>query len=157
MRQETIFWWVSVLCSVILRAAGSALPEVADKFALLLEYQTVNGLQHRLDQLLRRVEQIPREEKKDFSISCIMGVCLGGTGRHGDVYPGRPANMARKALKDYHKSIYSFQQGRRSAIAKERSLHPGMKRAAENEEFVVYYQPKVDLPRKRYQVQAQVR
>ncbi len=24
-----------------------------------------------------------------------------------------------------------------------------MKRAAENEEFVVYYQPKVDLPRKR--------
>ncbi len=76
MRQETIFWWVSVLCSVILRAAGSALPELADKFALLLEYQTVNGLQHRLDQLLRRVEQIPREEKKDFSISCIMGVCL---------------------------------------------------------------------------------
>lgn len=122
----------------------------ADKFALLLEYQTVNGLQHRLDQLLRRVEQIPREEKKDFSISCIMGVCLVEAGDTEMSILVDHANMARKALKDYHKSIYSFyNREAERKFAKERELAFRMKRAAENEEFVVYYQPKVDLPRKR--------
>ena len=122
----------------------------ADKFALLLEYQTVNGLQHRLDQLLRRVEQIPREEKKDFSISCIMGVCLVEPGDTEMSILVDHANMARKALKDYHKSIYSFyNREAERKFAKERELAFRMKRAAENEEFVVYYQPKVDLPRKR--------
>ena len=121
----------------------------ADKFALLLEYQTVNGLQHRLDQLLRRVEQIPREEKKDFSISCIMGVCLVEPGDTEMSILVDHANMARKALKDYHKSIYSFyNREAERKFAKERELAFRMKRAAENEEFVVYYQPKVDLPRK---------
>ena len=58
--------------------------------------------------------------------------------------------MARKALKDYHKSIYSFyNREAERKFAKERELAFRMKRAAENEEFVVYYQPKVDLPRKR--------
>lgn len=122
----------------------------ADKFALLLEYQTVNGLQHRLDQLLRRVEQIPREEKKDFSISCIMGVCLVEPGDTDMSILVDHANMARKALKDYHKSIYSFyNREAERKFAKERELAFRMKSAADNEKFVVYYQPKVDLPRKR--------
>lgn len=123
----------------------------ADKFALLLEYQTVNGLQHRLEQLLRRVEQIPSEEKKDFSISCIMGVCLVEPGDMEMSILVDHANMARKALKDYHKSIYSFyNREAERKFAKERELAFRMKSAAENEEFVVYYQPKVDLQEQRY-------
>ncbi|MFR0036291.1 MAG: EAL domain-containing protein [Clostridium sp.] len=60
------------------------------------------------------------------------------------------ANMARKALKDYHKSIYSFyNREAERKFSKERELAFRMKSAADNEEFVVYYQPKVDLPRKR--------
>lgn len=122
----------------------------ADKFVVLLEYQTVNGLQHRLDQLLRRVEQVPQEEKKNFHISCILGVCLVEPGDTDMSILVDHANMARKELKEYHKSTYSFynrEAGRK--FAKERELAFRMKNAIEQEEFLVYYQPKVDLPGKR--------
>ena len=117
----------------------------ADKFVLLLEYQLLGGLQQRLKQLIRRVEQIP-EQKLGTAVTCTVGVCLV---EHGDSDMSilvDHANMARKSLKDYHKSVYSFyNKEAEQKLIKERELSARMKGAVENEEFVVYYQPKISL------------
>ena len=80
----------------------------ADKFILLLEYQTMNGLLHRLEQLIRRVEQITADEKLDFNLSCVMGICLVEPGDKDMSVLADHANLARKAQKDYHKSAYKM-------------------------------------------------
>lgn len=118
----------------------------ADKFIMLLEYQTIDGLQRRLDQLIRRVEEIPQEKNLDFGISCMMGICLVEPGDIDMSVLADHANMARKALKDFHRSTYQFYNRKdEQRFIREREMTVRMKRALENEEFVVYYQPKVDL------------
>ena len=118
----------------------------SDKFVLLLEYETTGGLERRLEQLIRRVEQIRDKEKLCFDLCCMMGVCLV---EPEDTDMSRMvdyANTARKSLKNYHKSVYSFysrEDGR--SFAKEQEMTLRMKGAIENREFVVYYQPKVSV------------
>ncbi|RGY96828.1 bifunctional diguanylate cyclase/phosphodiesterase [Clostridium sp. AM58-1XD] len=117
----------------------------ADKFVLLLEYQMLDGLQQRLKQLIRRVEQIP-EQKLGVSVTCMVGVCLVEQGDSDLSVLVDHANMARKSLKDYHKSVYSFyNKEAEQKLIKERELTARMKGAVEKEEFVVYYQPKFSL------------
>ncbi len=123
----------------------------ADKFILLLEYQSINGLQHRLNQLIRRLEQIPEDEKMDFDIRCIMGVCLVEPGDHDMSVLADHANTARKTLKDYHKSAYSFyNREAEQKIIREREMTFRMRGALENREFLVYYQPKISLEKKKF-------
>lgn len=123
----------------------------ADKFILLLEYQSINGLQHRLNQLIRRIEQIPENEKLDFDIRCIMGVCLVEPGDQDMSVLADHANMARKTLKDYHKSAYSFHNREaEQKIIREREMTFRMRGALENREFFVYYQPKISLEKKKF-------
>lgn len=118
----------------------------ADKFILLLEYQTMNGLLHRLEQLIRRVEQITADEKLDFNLSCVMGICLVEPGDKDMSVLADHANMARKAQKDYHKSAYNFYNKEAELeYAKERKMSLRMKGALERKEFLVYYQPKISL------------
>lgn len=122
----------------------------ADKFIMLLEYQSISGLQHRLNQLIRRIEQIPEEEKLDFDIRCIMGVCLVEQGDQDVSVLADHANAARKSLKDYHKSAYSFyNRAAEQKIVREREITFRMRGALENRDFLVYYQPKISLKAKK--------
>ncbi len=122
----------------------------ADKFVMLLEYQTIGGLQRRLDQMIRRIEKVPEEEGLDFNLSCMMGICLVEPGDCAMSVLVDHANMARKVLKDYHKSVYRFYNRKdEQRFARERELTFRMKSALEREEFIVYYQPKVELVQKR--------
>lgn len=105
----------------------------------------LDGLQQRLKQLIRRVEQIP-EQKLGVSVTCMVGVCLVEQGDSDLSVLVDHANMARKSLKDYHKSVYSFyNKEAEQKLIKERELTARMKGAVEKEEFVVYYQPKFSL------------
>ena len=58
--------------------------------------------------MIRRVEQITADEKLDFNLSCVMGICLVEPGDKDMSVLADHANMARKAQKDYHKSAYNF-------------------------------------------------
>lgn len=123
----------------------------ADKFIILLEYQSMNGLLHRLNQLIRRIEQIPEDEKLDFDIRCIMGVCLVEPGDQDMSVLADHANAARKSQKDYHKSTYCFyNRESEQKILKEREMTFRMRGALENREFVVYYQPKISLEKQAF-------
>lgn len=121
----------------------------ADKFIMLLEYQSLSGLSHRLNQLIRRIEQIAEDKKLEFDISCIMGVCLVEPGDQDMAVLADHANTARKSLKDYHKSAYSFyNREAEQKIVRERELASRMKGAFENREFLVYYQPKISMEKR---------
>lgn len=121
----------------------------ADKFVLLLEYNSLNGLQQRINQLMRRIEQIP-ENRLGVSCACAAGVCLVEQGDQNMSLLVDHANMARNSLKDYHKSAYSFyNKEAEQKLIRERELTLRMKSAAENEEFVVYYQPRIGLKQKK--------
>lgn len=121
----------------------------ADKFVLLLEYQTAGGLKRRLEQLIRRVEQIRDKEKLGFDLCCMLGVCLvepedGDMARLVDC-----ANSARKSLKNYHKSVCSFYSREAGlSLVKEQEMTLRMKGAISRKEFIVYYQPKVSVQEK---------
>lgn len=122
----------------------------ADKFILLLEYQSINGLQHRLNQLIRRIEQVTKDEGLDFEIRCVMGVCLVEPGDQDMSALADHANAARKTLKDYHKSAYCFyNREAEQKIAREQEMTFRMRGALKNREFLVYYQPKISLERKK--------
>ena len=121
----------------------------ADKFVLLLEYSSFNGLQQRMKQLIRRIEQIP-ENRLGVSITCTAGLCLVEQGDRNMSVLVDHASMARNSLKDYHKSSFCFyNKEAEQKLMKERELALRMKSAVKKEEFVVYYQPKVSLNQKK--------
>lgn len=122
----------------------------ADKFILLLEYQSISGLQHRLNQLIRRIEQIPKDERLDFDIRCVMGVCLVEPGDQDMSVLADHANAARKTLKDFHKSAYRFyNREAEQKIVREQEMSFRMRGAIKDREFLVYYQPKISLEKRR--------
>lgn len=122
----------------------------ADKFALLLEYQSNFGLERRLEQLIRRIERIPEGQSFPFTVSCILGVCLVRPGDCDMSVLVDHANLARKARKHYHKSSYSFYNEEvEKRLKRDQEYALVMKEALDREEFVVYYQPKISLASKR--------
>ncbi len=121
----------------------------ADEFVLLLEHSTLDELQQRLRQILRRLEQIP-ERKLGIVPVCMAGVCIVEPEDQDMALLVDHANMARKALKDYHKSAFSFYNKEAELkLLKEQRYTSLMRRAAANEEFVVYYQPRISLKDKQ--------
>lgn len=123
----------------------------ADKFILLLEYQSISGLLHRLNQLIRRLEQIPKDEGLDFDIRCVMGVCLVEPGDQDMSVLADHANAARKTLKDFHKSAYRFyNRDAEQKIVREQEMTFRMRGALNDREFIVYYQPKISLEKQTF-------
>lgn len=120
-----------------------------DEFVLLLEYSTLDELQQRLRQILRRLEQIP-ERRLGMVPACMAGVCIVEQGDRDMALLVDHANMARKALKDYHKSTYNFYNREAELkLLKERQFTSRMRLAAEKEEYIVYYQPRISLKEKQ--------
>lgn len=118
----------------------------ADTFVVLLYYREQMELERRVQQLLNHVEHLSARLELMFSFVCKAGICMEEEIPLDIQEMIDCAEMIRKSIKDYHKSSYGFfnrdSQRRRD---REKYITARMKNALENEEFLIYYQPRVDV------------
>ncbi|MCR1841708.1 EAL domain-containing protein [Murimonas intestini] len=118
----------------------------ADTFVLLFYYRETSELEARVGRLLNHVERLSARLGLVFSFICMAGICAEEDGSMEIQEMIECADMVRKSIKDYHKSSSSFfnreMQQRRD---REKYIASRMKKALESGEFLVYYQPRVDI------------
>ena len=117
-----------------------------DNFVVMLQYQDMEQLKLRITSLIQKIERCGVHSNPPVTVVCMMGVYIS---RHS----GRSvsemldcANMARKSVKNSHKSAYAFFNKEIEAQhMREHSLTRIMKQALQDAEFIIYYQPKVNI------------
>ena len=117
-----------------------------DTFVLLLYYDDIDFLQMRLSSLLQKVERIHVMSDNEIQLITIMGVYLIENIHESFSEMMDYANMARKSIKDSHHSCLAFFNDQiKSQNIKEHHLAQIMKQSLKDEEFIIYYQPKVNI------------
>ncbi|MCR5120412.1 MAG: EAL domain-containing protein [Lachnospiraceae bacterium] len=121
----------------------------ADKFAMLLKYDDENALEERLKNLTTKLAEVDREHAFNFQA----GVCLvepslknGRPKRRKFVNLEEIFNNAAMALGKFAGStdsgVHFFDQQLKDEQKWIESVQANQQKAIDNEEFVVYYQPK---------------
>ena len=124
----------------------------SSSFALLLEFEVEHILKNRLEVLIERLEHLDSNHKFDFQVGvCVVDRILDENGkvqRRKDIEIEKEynsASMARESVGDSDESHLIFFN---DALVEERlwidTVQDNQKKALENEEFAVYYQPKYD-------------
>lgn len=119
----------------------------ADSFILFLDFEDKAVLISRISQLMRQIEHLGARLDLDIPFICMAGICVVESGQRSVENYIECANIARKSIKDYHKCSYAFfDREVEEKQNKDKYLASRMKSALKNNEFVVYYQPKVSIP-----------
>lgn len=118
----------------------------ADTFVMLLYYQNLDILKQRILSLIHRVERSTISYEHEASIVCMAGVYLR-EGRDKNISEMIDcANTARKSIKSTHHSNFAFfNEEIEEQNIREHHLTQIMKQSLRDEEFVVYYQPKINI------------
>lgn len=117
----------------------------ADTFVVLLFYATPEELRQRIEQLLQRIERLSAKMILFFPFICMAGVCAEEDQENVESMI-ESANAVRHSIKDYHKSNYAFfNKEMQRQRDREKHFASRMKGALKNNEFTVYYQPKIDV------------
>ncbi|HEX3022020.1 MAG TPA: EAL domain-containing protein [Lachnospiraceae bacterium] len=118
---------------------------IADRFVLLLHYETEAELTSRIEQCLEEFSSIPQTQKDYYNLSLIIGVYYIEENDKMTVAIDR-ANIARKSIIKRHRNNYAFFDiGMKSHLMKRQEIENIMEKALADEEFTVYYQPKFNL------------
>ena len=120
----------------------------ADNFVLLIRYQNKQEIvsRRRLDD--QKLSEFLHESRNQGSLSTYCGICcvedvIEDLDVNGFL---TRANFARKTVKNGTNQNYVFYNEEiRRRLWKEKDIERKMKAALENQEFQVYYQPKVNL------------
>lgn len=119
----------------------------SDTFVLLLFYKEIEYLEKRIVLLLNKIEHCSMTNNFKSELICMIGIYLiekKETKTFLEMIDC--ANVARKSIKDLHKSSYKFfSKEIESKNIKEHHLTQIMKQALRSEEFIVYYQPKINI------------
>lgn len=117
----------------------------SDTFVVLLFYATPEELRQRIEQLLQRIERLSAKMILFFPFICMAGVCAEEDQENVESMI-ESANAVRHSIKDYHKSNYAFfNKEMQRQRDREKHFASRMKGALKNNEFTVYYQPKIDV------------
>lgn len=118
-----------------------------DNFEVLMRYETVDELCRRLDGFCYRIvnERPPMHQNEVFLILPVMGIYLVRDFSEDILDLQNNARLACSTIKERNDVYYAFFNNE----MKEKQLHDkrlgdDMELAIENNEFMVYYQPKVD-------------
>ncbi len=124
----------------------------SSNFALLLQYETEQGLRRRLEELIGKLETI--EEDHKFSFQAGVSLIDKAVDRDGQPVKQKEidldteynnASTARNALADADESGIAFFDDKLKEEQKWLdTVQERQQRALDNEEFLVYYQPKYD-------------
>lgn len=118
-----------------------------DNFEVLMKYDSVDELCRRLDAFCHKVmyERPDRSEGETFLILPVMGIYLIHDFSEDIQNMQNNARMACATIKERNDIHYAFfDEAMKEKQLKEKRLGDSMELALGNEEFIVYYQPKVD-------------
>lgn len=121
-----------------------------DTFVLLFYYNNIDYLQTRISSLLQKIERCKVVSDYKIQLIAIIGVYLIEDTSMNLSEMIDYANMARKSIKDSHNSCFAFFNNQiKSQNIKEHHLAQIMKQSLKDEEFMIYYQPKINIKTKR--------
>ena len=118
----------------------------SDNFVALVRYHSLEELLRRFKVFTDEMNKIKKNSAESYRIVMRAGVCMIEPNCDSITSIIDKANIARQSIKGYHKSMYNFYHVElRQQIAKEKGIEDRMEAALQNHEFIVYYQPKIDL------------
>lgn len=121
----------------------------ADNFIILRHYENRTELTKRQSAVDARIREYMRSHLEKQSLSICCGICcMEDVDEKLSLHELlNRANFARKMVKDGHElNNYCFyDESIRQHLLEEKSIESGMEEALKNHQFLVYYQPKIDV------------
>lgn len=120
----------------------------ADNFVIMRQYESKKEVLQRQKKVDNQITDYMHQSKEKHVLSVCCGVCCIEDVVEDLKIEGLMdrANFARKSVKTGKYDKYRFyNESIRKKLYKEKSIESSMESALENREFLVYYQPKVDL------------
>lgn len=116
-----------------------------DLFVMLVKGRVTDDHVERMERLTRRIEREVSRLDSEYRVRCVAGVYLLQDDR--ELYTAiDKANLARKAARDSRsRSVAVYDERMHKRLLKEREIEAIMYQALENEEFLVYLQPRVKI------------
>lgn len=144
--------YILTALSSILSAAGSPQDIVCritgDKFVTLYEYETQDELLGKVKQIVSDSKHIRQQNGESYRLVLKLGIYMAAAKDTAIVAVDR-ANIARKNVQDYHLSNYVFYtDDMHHTLLEQKEIEDAMESALENREFILYYQPKIDITTK---------
>ncbi|MBU3874310.1 bifunctional diguanylate cyclase/phosphodiesterase [Faecalicatena sp. AGMB00832] len=120
----------------------------ADNFVIMRHYKTKKEVLDRQKEVDQKITEYMHNSYEKHVLSVCCGVCCIDDVMEELKIEGLMdrANFARKSVKTGRYDKYRFyNESIRKKLYQEKSIESSMESALENREFLVYYQPKVDL------------
>ncbi len=116
-----------------------------DRFIAMYAYKNENDLIDKVKKIIYESKRIKQPNGDFYRLVLMMGVYPVSAGDSAIVAVDR-ANIARKNVVDYHNCSYMFyNESMHENMLEQKDIEDTMESALATGEFVVYYQPKIDL------------
>lgn len=120
-----------------------------DKFVALYPYTTIDELTELVKTIVYESKRIKQPNGDFYRLVLMIGIYPVTEGDSAIVAVDR-ANIARKNVIDYHICNYMYyNETMHNNLVEQKEIEDSMEEALRNHEFVVFYQPKVDIVTKQ--------
>lgn len=120
----------------------------ADNFIMLLDYETRNKFNQRINSLIKVLNKIKRKDGEYYKLNFKLGIYVIKSDEHNlDISKLIDrANIARKSIKHIHECTFAYyDEALKRNLANEIEIENIMEGALYNKQFKVYFQPKYNL------------
>lgn len=118
----------------------------ADHFVLLLKFNNLSAFDNRMEELGNRLEVLSEVDERSYRFLFHSGIYVFQQNELPFNVAVDYANYAKKTIPRTHENVYLYYSNEiKKRILKEKELELMMKGALSKEQFVPYFQPKVDV------------
>ncbi|SHN18806.1 diguanylate cyclase (GGDEF) domain-containing protein [Pseudomonas asturiensis] len=128
-----------------LRAGDTVARLSANEFLLLLDHTTSDGAVAMADSLQRLLSEPQRLDSHDITLECSIGITVYPESGHSAQELVSRAAIARKDAALLPGRLQIYQDGRDLAHQRQISLIRDLRKAPQNGELALHYQPKLDI------------
>ncbi len=121
---------------------------MADNFGMLMRYNSMEKLEHRLWRINKELAELCDDEGNSYGLKLYFGIYMITNKEEAISTMLENANMALKQVMNssQHVDIGFFDEKERQYLGREKELELKMEKALANGEFVPFLQPKYKLP-----------
>lgn len=124
-----------------------------DKFVAFYQYENEDEIIEKVKGITYATKHIHQLDEHDensyYKLAVMIGIYPMAAGDKAIVAVDR-ANIARKNVQDYHVCNYMlYNDSMHHVLLEQKEIEDSMDEALHNEEFYVYYQPKIDMSTKK--------